>query len=538
MMEGYNNPIMRQSSLALTVRLTLVLLLLTGGGLAACNFPMPTPLPLPTPKAPAQLPSSEEGAFGGGSDPSGQKDLLTVTPLSQTPITPPGDPSATPDVVNNPPVLYFTQAGDTLPVVAAHFGVAPEEIQASQPLPAQGLLSPNILLVIPRRLHNTTANVRLMPDSEVVYSPSAIGFDVADFVADFPGYLKEHEEYLHSTGMTRGVDIVAAIARDNSINPRLLLALLEYQGHWLTRSAEELSADARTYPLGYHDPQHKDLFRQLAWAVNQLSIGYYGWREGWLTEIVFADGVTARLAPDLNAGTVALQYLFAQLYPSTEWLRVLDPERGFMAVYRDLFGDPWVRAQQVEPLYPPDLTQPPLILPFAPGQSWAFTGGPHGAWEHDGARAALDFAPTTSHDCEMSYAWVLASASGLVVRSSSGVVMLDLDGDGNEQTGWNLLYLHLAKTGRIPAGTWVEVGDRLGHPSCEGGVATGTHVHFARKYNGEWIAADGPLPFVLSGWVAHAGMRPYEGTLTKDGQTVIASPYGAPKSIIVRGEDE
>lgn len=51
----------------------------------------------------------------------------------------------------------------------------------------------------------------------------------------------------------------------------------------------------------------------------------------------------------------------------------------------------------------------------------------------------------------------------------TGVVTVDLDGDGKEQTGWVLLYLHIAEVGRIQAGEWVETGDKLGHPSCEGG---------------------------------------------------------------------
>jgi len=29
-----------------------------------------------------------------------------------------------------------------------------------------------------------------------------------------------------------------------------------------------------------------------------------------------------------------------------------------------------------------------------------------------------------------------------------------------------LLYLHIATEGRVPLGTWVEVDDRLGQPSC------------------------------------------------------------------------
>ena len=42
-----------------------------------------------------------------------------------------------------------------------------------------------------------------------------------------------------------------------------------------------------------------------------------------------------------------------------------------------LFGDPFAHA--VEPITPPDLTQPILTLPFAQGEEWVYTGGPHGA---------------------------------------------------------------------------------------------------------------------------------------------------------------
>ena len=30
---------------------------------------------------------------------------------------------------------------------------------------------------------------------------------------------------------------------------------------------------------------------------------------------------------------------------------------------------------------------------------------------------------------------------------------LDLDGDGNEETGWVIVYLHIATEGRVPVGT-------------------------------------------------------------------------------------
>jgi hypothetical protein len=113
-------------------------------------------------------------------------------------------------------------------------------------------------------------------------------------------------------------------------------------------------------------------------------------------------------------------------------------------------------------------------------------------------------------------------------------VVIDLDGDGFEQTGWVMFYLHIATSERIPVGVSVETDDPIGHPSCEGGSATGSHVHIARKFNGEWIAADGPLPFVLSGWKAAAGSRVYQGTLTKGDEVVFASPGGSRSSIIER----
>jgi hypothetical protein len=67
-------------------------------------------------------------------------------------------------------------------------------------------------------------------------------------------------------------------------------------------------------------------------------------------------------------------------------------------------------------------------------------------------------------------------------------------------------------------------GDPVGRPSCEGGTATGTHVHIARKYNGQWIpAASSVLPFVMNGWIPVEGNRPYEGYLVRGSQTVRAS---------------
>ena len=104
----------------------------------------------------------------------------------------------------------------------------------------------------------------------------------------------------------------------------------------------------------------------------------------------------------------------------------------------------------------------------------------------------------------------------MIVRAEYGSVLEDLDGDGYEGTGWTLFYMHIEARDRVEAGTRVEAGDRLGHPSCKGGVSNGAHVHLARKYNGEWIPADGPIPFVLDGWVSVGLGKEYDGKLVYD----------------------
>ena len=452
--------------------------------------------------------------------------------------TPTPTPTFDDSVLDNAPILYYAQAGDTLPVVAVRFGVESSDIASPDPLPDLNLLNPGQLLIIPNRLANTTSSQHLMPDSEVVFSPSAIDFDIAAFIADAGGFLNTYSQWLYSSGITSGAEVISRVAIENSINPRLILALLEYESGWVYGFPEDASKNE--YPMGFVSDRHKNLYHQLTWVVNQLASGYYGWREGRLTEIHFSDGISARLAPDLNAGTAGLQYYFAQRKDSTDWLAAIDPALGLPALHESMFGNTWMRAQTVEPLYPPNLQQPALILPFQENIIWGFTGGPHGAWERDGAWAAIDFGPgsdvpgSLQDNCEKSDAWVVSSAAGLVVRSNNGIVVIDMDGDGREQSGWVLFYLHIATVGRIPNDAWVEAGDRIGHPSCEGGYSTGTHIHFARKYNGEWIVADGPLPFVLSGWSVTAGDKPYEGTLTKDGKTIPASPLGIYASRIIR----
>jgi len=186
-----------------------------------------------------------------------------------------------------------------------------------------------------------------------------------------------------------------------------------------------------------------------------------------------------------------------------------------------LYGYPFDLA--TEPLFPASLEQPWLQLPFAEGEIWAFTGGPHDGWDTGSPWSALDFAPPGEPDgCSPSEAWVVAVADGIIIYAEGGIVLLDLDGDGYEQTGWTVFYMHIENRDRISAGTQVKAGDRIGHPSCEGGVATAAHVHLARKYNGEWIPATGNFPFSLDRWIIFGTDIQYGGYLQRDDKRVKA----------------
>jgi LasA protease len=286
------------------------------------------------------------------------------------------------------------------------------------------------------------------------------------------------------------------------------------------------------YVLNYYDPYHKGLYLQLVWAANELNNGYYGWRRGTLIEFQHPDGELERPDPWQNAGTIGLQYLFSRTYSSPVYDQMVGPG-GIGQTYRTLFGDPW---KNVLSLIPGSLRQPALLLPFERGKFWNLTGGPHTGWGQGEPYSAVDFAPTGVSECNPTGEWVTAMSAGTVVRSDPGEVLLDLDGDGLEETGWVIFYLHVATFGRVTAGTKLRLGDHIGHPSCEGGEATGTHVHIARKYNGEWMLADGALPFDLEGWVAHNGDAPYHGSLTRYSQTVTASNQSEIQSLIKSGD--
>jgi LasA protease len=446
-----------------------------------------------------------------------QREAISAPTFAQTPL--PTRKAYEPGEL----VDYIAQTGDTLAALAARFNTKVDEIlQANPQIPHDATtMPPGMPMKIPIYFLALWASpFKIIPDHAFVNGPTVIGFNTSAYVESQPGWLKKYRVYA-GDNWRNGAEMVDYVAINYSINPRLLLALLEYQGGALTQPEPPVKKNL----LGFTRAYWGSPYLQLVIAANTLNNGYYGWRIGNLIEFEETNNILIRPDPWQNAASVAIQYYFSRIFAGDKYALAVGPQ-GLAQTYESLFGNPW---NDTTVLIPGSLRQPTLQFPFPTDQTWYYTGGPHTGWGTGEPLAAVDFAPPSdTSGCfianEKNFA--TAMADGLVVRSNIDGLALDLDKDGDERTGWVIYYLHLASKQRAPLGADLKAGDPIGYPSCEGGHATGSHVHIARKYNGEWITADSAIPFKMNGWITHSGAREYLGTLTKDGASVTACECG------------
>lgn len=442
----------------------------------------------------------------------------TSTPFSTRPVFPPGTL-----------VDYIAQSGDNLDLLSLRFGTTPQEILWANPQIPEDVttLPPGFPMQMPiyyKPLWGT--DFQIIPDAAFVYGTDLLDFDLKAFLDSTPGWFKNYNAIIQER--TRdAAGMITYYAENYSLNPKLLLALVEFQTGALTNPERDPATEDSF--LGFRN-YHRGVHLQISYASDLLNDGFYRYFNGELTNIEHHDGTIENIDPWQNSATVALQNYFSLLMDKDDYARAIGPD-GFAKTFQELFGDPWRRNLTV---LPGSLLQPELILPFKAGTVWAYTGGPHTGWGTRKPWAAIDFAPPSkTQGCVETEQFAVAVADGVVARIDIGTVMLDLDGDGDERTGWVILYLHIAEEGRVKMGEVVKKGENIGRPSCEGGSATGTHVHMARKYNGQWIpAASSVLPFVMNGWVPVEGAVAYQGSLVRGNQVVRASVLSDSQSMI------
>ena len=367
--------------------------------------------------------------------------LTTPTPDSPHPLPPPRE------FVDQ----YVVQSGDTLGIVSQRYGISLTALMEANGLNESSILSVGAVLNIPPVVTdpNPGSSFKIIPDSELVFGPASIEFDIEAYLSSRNGYLSNYVQDVNGEYLS-GSQIVMRVAQNYSVNPRLLVALIEYRSGWVTNPVPS-NVD---YPLGYINDYYAGLYRQLAWAADNLNRGYYLWRVNAISTLPLSDGTYVPLDPTINAGTMGVQY-FLSLYNDRATWDLDVSTLGFFQTFTQLFGYPF--DYEIASLLPSNLTQPAMQLPFAPGVTWSFTGGPHGGWDSGSAWAALDFAPPgEGAGCVTSDAWVTAISDGYIIRAEDGAVVQDLDNDGYEQTGWTVLYMHV-ETRRPCAAKYVRV---------------------------------------------------------------------------------
>lgn len=145
-------------------------------------------------------------------------------------------------------------------------------------------------------------------------------------------------------------------------------------------------------------------------------------------------------------------------------------------------------------------------LPWAAGQTWTMTGGPHPDSGMGDKRpwSAIDLAYGPSVGV------VRAAESGVVWRSSDCPNFIRVDHSGGYRTG----YYHVVNE-RVSNGQTVIRGDALaseGMGTGCGGYTTGPHVHFSMRHYDIRIDIGGTR---LGGWEVRDGGSPYNGCMLR-----------------------
>lgn len=160
-----------------------------------------------------------------------------------------------------------------------------------------------------------------------------------------------------------------------------------------------------------------------------------------------------------------------------------------------------------------------LSLPFATGETWVYTGGPHSnGGTSTPPLSSVDFAV----DLRTNAGLVRAAREGYVVRSSSCPNYVRVDhGDG-----WSTGYYHLTNEA-VSNGQYVSRGTVLGKISngvgC-GGWSSGPHVHFSTLRYSSHVNISG---MDIGGWTILAGNSAYYGWArrVRDGYTISQQMY-------------
>ena len=201
----------------------------------------------------------------------------TALPTLEGPATTPFD-TPTPDptrVVDDAGTeLYIVQNGDTFSGIASEFGATPEEIAQINGLTTLSMIHPGDPLNVPLKLDRVGPGAKLIPDSELIYGPGTMDFDLAAFIGRTDGYLKSYTEKVDGETLT-GAQVVQRVAEQFSVKVREGVLVTGFLGGNSNSTTGDFSLGVRGFavrggqvaePVGEMNVSgnHLELWRRLA----------------------------------------------------------------------------------------------------------------------------------------------------------------------------------------------------------------------------------------------------------------------------------
>lgn len=362
--------------------------------------------------------------------------------------------------------------------------------RAEQPPPTLPALAPvggGAPLDFSNVLPPAPANTPLFDDLRFSSEPNLTVPAVQALLDAQPGPLKS---VLITVGdRNQGVaEVVVGQAYLYSLNPKLLLALLEFQQSLLTNPAPDINTIDWAMKFQGEDEKWRGLYGQIRWAGRELRRGVRDFP--YVTELQYKDeNVKGPIPPGLNAASYAVVRVLARTMTPEELQRVLD-DGSFVALYSRLFEDPRQTLAALPPPAQPFLRSPlpkptyitsffdhdlPFLSPNGSLVSWwgrretevSYDG--HDAWDY-GLRPPDP---------------ILAAAAGTVVWAGNSDDGCGIPARGvvlDHGNGYRTLYWHLSEI-TAQLGQTVNAGDQLGIVGATGCV-TGPHLHFQTQYLG------------------------------------------------------
>jgi murein DD-endopeptidase MepM/ murein hydrolase activator NlpD len=339
------------------------------------------------------------------------------------------------------------------------------------------------------------------------YEPDFYQPQIQHFLDASPGPLKEMRFQVGRRSHTFA-DVLVCLSSLYSLNPRLVLALLEQQSHLL--STANPSAEQMALAMGFEEKHRRGVYGQVRWAALEMRLALrdYAVRApaAPLPSLVFADGTQRAVSPTISLSRYVLSRVLA---PTTTPDHLPSKLETFRQTYTHLFGDPrtpptdWPRPSS--PFLTRPMERPFRVTSFFDHETPLLheNGTTHSFWGQ--ADPTLSYDGHTGWDYAMQPPdRVLAAAAGTVVfagNSNDGcaeparAVILD------HANGYRTLYWHL-HTIEVERGEEVAAGTVLGVAGASG-CAIGPHLHFQVQYLGRDVDPYGWCGLSPDPWTAN-----------------------------------